>query len=307
MKEIKKLLFPLIIIIAISLVVVCLEGYKKNLLVTVFIFIGGLYVKDNVSKLYYQLRFLLGQHSWKRSQRELEISGKLQDSTLVRISFAYLFRIKVCGKYFLVPNSRTEKYQPVGGAYKFDRNEAIYLSKKFSAENDDFIRVDEVTEMDYRLLIKNEDLKAFVKRFDRTTYRENIDDLSREFKEEIFKAGILKQEDFGTLNYRYCGRHMTDIKQSPVGRFEILLADIVEVDLTDNQEELFKNLMKNASIKYQFATTKDIKSLGMDVGKQKYKDTIANHTSKLLSENSKELYKKIRYRYKYRSSISISL
>lgn len=56
---------------------------------------------------------------WKTSQRKLKRGGFIKDDTLIRISFAYLYRIKVGDKYMLVQNSRnTKKYQPVGGVYK---------------------------------------------------------------------------------------------------------------------------------------------------------------------------------------------
>ena len=57
-----------------------------------------------------------------------------------------------------VPNKRSKKYQPVGGAYKFYKNEADYLSENIPAESDDCIPVDEITKRDYRLIIENKDL-----------------------------------------------------------------------------------------------------------------------------------------------------
>lgn len=307
MKKIKKLFLPLFFIIILLTILLYLDGVEKNIWLSIISFIVLMVFKTQVADFYHKIIALFKTSNWRRSQKELERAGKLHDDTLIRISFAYLFRIKINGKYFLVPNTRTEKYQPVGGAYKFYKNESIYLSDKFSAENDDFIRVDKITEMDYRLLIKNGDLVDFIKRFDKTIDRENIGNLSREFVEEIFTANILEKRGFGSLNYRYCGRHITDIKESAVGRFEVLLADIVEADLTEHQEKLFRDLMKNTSIKYHFATAKEIKSLGMDSSKQEYKDTIANHTFKILSENSNELSKKMKYKFKYKLPITVFL
>ena len=62
--------------------------------------------------------------SWKTSQRKL-LRGKLiNDNTIIRISFAYLYRIKSGNRYLLVKNERgTGKYQPVGGVYQFDEDE----------------------------------------------------------------------------------------------------------------------------------------------------------------------------------------
>ena len=221
----------------------------------------------------------------EKSQKNLEKEGKLQEDTTVRISFAYLFRIKIDGKYFLVQNTRTSKYQPVGGAYKFNKEEAVYLNKYFNVENDDCIPVDRVTKRDYRLLVKNKYLRDFIKRFDTTKNREDVCDLSREFEEELFNTNILEKENFGELSYKYSGRHFTEITETVFKPFEILLADVVEVILTDEQECLFRELMSKKSSLYTFATAENIKRCGINLGTNKLNDNIANHTYKILSEN----------------------
>lgn len=54
--------------------------------------------------------------NWKVSQRKLKRGGYITNSTIVRISFAYLYRIKIGNNYLLVKNERgTGKFQPVGG------------------------------------------------------------------------------------------------------------------------------------------------------------------------------------------------
>ncbi|HHW7199343.1 hypothetical protein [Staphylococcus aureus] len=247
---------------------------------------------------------LADNSNWKTSQRKLERAGVLQDDTLIRISFAYLYRIKVDDRYFLVLNKRSEKYQPVGGAYKFYEEEGEYLSRHIPAENDNRIPVDEVTKKDYRLLVKNKDLRRFVKRFNKTLYRENENNLSREFEEEIFTSGILNKEDFGNLSYRYIGRHMTEVEYGQVfNHFELLLADILEVKLTGKQEELFRKLMPLSSDKYYFASADTIKTHGVKYGTQELKDDIANHTPKILIENTDELT----YRNKKKDIITVRL
>lgn len=239
---------------------------------------------------------LTDNENWKSSQRKLKRAGLLQDDTIIRISFAYLFRIKVDGKYFLVPNKRTKKFQPVGGAYKFTKKEADYLSKNIPVEDDDRIPVDQTTKRDYRLLVKNKDLRKFIKRFDKTEDRENIADLSREFSEEIFSSGIIDKISFGTLKYQYCGRHMTKVEYGRIFyHYELLLADIVEVKLSDEQEQLFRNLMQTKSDKYHFAKASEIETLGANLGTNELADIIANHTPKILSEHGDALTQRKKY------------
>ena len=235
--------------------------------------------------------------SWKNSQRKLKRAGLIHKDTKIRISFAYLFRIKVDGKYFLVQNVRTKKYQPVGGAYKLEPKEAQYLSEKIPVEDDDRIPIDTTTRGDYRLYVKNKDLRKFIKRFDKTPYRENINNLSREFIEELFTTNILDKDTFGDLTYKYCGRHITDVEYGDFFEcYELLLADIIEVRLTNKQEELFRELMKKTDDQYIFATFNEIKTGGVKHGTSDLKDNIANHAPKILSENSDILINKSKYK-----------
>ena len=247
---------------------------------------------------------LTDNESWKSSQRKLMRAGILQKDTFIRVSFAYLFRIKVDGKYFLVQNTRTRKYQPVGGTYKFSEDEADYLKSNFSVESDDRIPVDQITKRDYRLLVKNKELRNFVRRFNKTRYRENISNLSREFSEEIFSTGILDKNEFGELSYKYCGRHMTNVEYSSVFKhYELLLADVIEVKLSETQEQLFKSLIGKDCEKYRFATADEIKSFGVSFGTSDLTDNIANHTPKILNENTDKLI----IRNKQNNTITIRL
>lgn len=266
--------------------------------------LGSLIAGISIPYLIPSIIDLTDNENWKSSQRKLKRAGILQKDTVIRISFAYLFRIKVDGHYFLVQNSRTKKYQPVGGAYKFTQEEAEYLRDNIPVENDDRIPVDRITKLDYRLLVKNEYLRKFVRRFNKTQYRENIPNLSREFDEEIFSTGILDKNVFGALSYKYCGRHMTNIEYGCVfNHYELLLADIIEVKLSDTQEQLFENLMGTNRDKYRFATPDEIKSLGVKFGTNELEDDIANHTSKILSENTNKLIR----RNKHKDTIIVQL
>lgn len=47
--------------------------------------------------------------NWKKSQRKLERGGFIKNDTIVRISFAYVYRIKIGNKYLLVKTSEVLK------------------------------------------------------------------------------------------------------------------------------------------------------------------------------------------------------
>ncbi len=75
---------------------------------------------------------------WKVAQRKLKRGGYIKDNTIIRVSFAYLFRIKVGNRYLLIKNERgTGKYQPVGGVYKFKKAEKRVLKNQFHIMDDD--------------------------------------------------------------------------------------------------------------------------------------------------------------------------
>lgn len=284
-------------LLLISLISIISAGYCEIKQIQVIPMLGSLFAGISIPYLIPSIIDLTDNESWKSSQRNLKRAGILQKNTLIRISFAYLFRIKVDGKYFLVQNNRTKKYQPVGGAYKFFNEEIEYLKDSFSVENDNRIPVDKITKRDYRLLVKNKYLRKFVKRFNKTHYRENISNLSREFIEEVFSTGILDKSEFGMLTYKYCGRHMTNVEYSSIFKnYELLLADIIEVKLSETQEQLFKNLMENDCEKYLFATSDEIKSLGVSFTTNNLSDNIANHTPKILNENTDKLMKRNKYK-----------
>lgn len=299
MKIIKMLLLLLISVVAVITAIVC--EIKS---IPVGPMLGSLITGISIPYLIPSIIDLTDNENWKSSQRKLKRAGILQKDTIIRISFAYLFRIKVDGQYFLVQNSRTKKYQPVGGAYKFKQEEATYLRDNIPVENDDRIPVDRITKLDYRLLVKNEYLRKFVRRFNKTQYRENISNLSREFIEEMFSTGILDKSAFGALSYKYCGRHMTNVEYGSVfNHYELLLADIIEVQLSDTQEQLLRDLMGTDCNKYRFATADDIKSLGVKFRTNDLEDDIANHTPKILSENTDKLIK----RNKHKETITVQL
>lgn len=295
-KKIKTLFLPIALIILSVFFIVKYELNYVLAISSIILIVAYAILEYAIGDIISKTGALFVKNDWKKTQKRLEKEGKLHEDSIIRISFAYLFRIKIDDKYFLVPNTRTGKFQPVGGAYKFNEEEARYLSKNIPVENDDCIPVDEITKRDYRLLVKNKDLRKFIKRFNKTANRENINDLSREFVEEIFGNGILIKEKFGKIMYRYCGRHMTDIEETVFRPFEILLADIVEVLLTGTQEEMFRELIKIDSEKYKFCSAKEIKSLGVKVGTQELGDYIANHTYKILTENTDKLSWKNKYK-----------
>lgn len=231
---------------------------------------------------------------WKLTLKKLK---SVKNEEYIRISFAYLFRIKTDGKYLLVKNGQNiEVFQPVGGAYKCYDDEKKLLTIKYQVLDDDCIPSGESSKNDYRMRVPKCKLKKFVSRFCKyndNDKRENITDLSREFREELVKNNIITDKNFATIKYRFCGRHFSDISFSEHFQcYELLIADIVELIPTESQEMEFRALKSNKQKGYYWATEEEISSRGCKKGTRHLKAFIANHTFKILPKNEKLLNKK---------------
>ena len=253
--------------------------------------LAGAFIAIFIEKAWGSIQDLSDTTDWKTSQRRLKRGGFIKDDDIVRISFAYLYRIKVGNKYLLVQNTRnTGKYQPVGGVYKLQGEEKTVLKIQLHVMDDNKIPIDESSRDDYRLRMENRYLRQFVKRFDsKKAERERIDDISREFKEELIDTGIL---NWDSVSYRFCGRHITELKYGEHFQiYELLLADVVELLPTPNQKRDLANLMSVNTVKYRFATAEQITCLGMDTDAGELYEWIGDHTKKIIEENEGQLVK----------------
>lgn len=250
--------------------------------------IAGIILGFSLPGLVNSIQDLLDTTSWKSSQRKLKRGGFIKDTTIIRISFAYLYRIKIGNKYLLVKNERgTEKYQPVGGVYKLLGNEKLELKNRYQVKDDNKISIDKSSRDDYRLRIENKHLRKFVKRFDHAAVREQIFDLSREFREELVEKGIV---DWNQISYRFCGRHMTELRFGEHFQcYELLLADVVELLPTREQEMDLERLQNQESDLYRFASAEEIISLGINTEKEELEEIIADHSNKIIQENEEQL------------------
>ena len=222
---------------------------------------------------------------WQASLRKQIKAGIIKKTDIIRISFAYLFRIKINGKYLLILNHRKfGKYQPVGGVYKCGEDEKLHLKgKRYLACDDNCIPIDESSKNDYRMRLPAKKLRTFVRRFNKTNKREMISDISREFYEELISPGILDAKAFNKIKYRVCGRHFNPIAYSKHFKcHELIMVDIVEFIPTQNQEKLLIQMLNNPSTDYKWATEEEILSCGVDSSRSEYVETITEHSYKIL-------------------------
>lgn len=247
-------------------------------------------------KCFYDL-FYVG---WRSSLYNRLISKDIRKDDNIRISFSYLFRIKIKGKYFLIKNIRMDHFHAVGGCYKMQKSEFDYLKDKYSVSISQQVPFDEENGVDYRLNVPACNLTRFVRRFNKTKDREQISNLTREFKEELIEPSYIDKSNFNEISYRYCGRHYDGINYSHfLNCYELLIADIVELQLTQSQENELLQLAQNDKDMFILADGKIIMSEGVDPENNKFKRYIANNAYKILDVKEIKLVKKATENHEY--------
>lgn len=176
----------------------------------------------------------------------------------VRLSFSYLFRIPIRGKYLLVKGNRLKKqYQPVGGVYKF-YTEAKPTLEDFQYRPD--IKMGNTDETDdLRIIIKGKHLLKFMDWFQSMQNREY--DPSREFIEELIETNLLPSEVFKKIRYRKVDVHNVGVKYSNYNECdEFVYADIFELVLSEEQTKSIIDAVANYPELLCLATAEELKS-----------------------------------------------
>lgn len=197
----------------------------------------------------------------------------------VRISFSYLFRIKVDDKYLLIKGKRFPQYQPVGGVYKSSPGARDFLDK-VGASPDTLVAADGVSRNDLRLKIDGRHLFEFVRWFESGRARENSP--WREFYEELVEPGILPADIFPYIFHDYLKREIRPIRYSPYAQsLEFLVADIYELLPTAGQREFLEGIVSQNSERVVWVSRDQIERRGAIPGQDQYIH-ISDHSSWVL-------------------------
>lgn len=285
----KKKIGVFVLWAALSLIALAGIIYSEINACSIGAVIGGVFITIFVEKAWDAGEDLFDESNWETTLRRLLRGKVLKKDSLVRISFAYLYRIKIGSEYLLIKNNRgTGKYQPIGGVYKLKGDERIQLNKMFHVVDDNKIPIDSSSRDDYRLQMPCRYLKRFIRRFNSSeASRERIDNISREFKEEL--SDMINWDQ---IKYRYCGRHLTDLLYDKHFQcYELLLADIVELIPTELQKADLEHLKIMGSHIFKLVTADEINGLGVRPGTDMLQEWIADHSIKILQENEQYLSK----------------
>ncbi|MFI1293093.1 hypothetical protein ACH4VM_32405 [Streptomyces sp. NPDC020792] len=197
----------------------------------------------------------------------------------VRISAAYLFRIKLDDKYLLVRGTRFPHYQPAGGVFKFSAQGQSFLVS-IGALDDDLVAIDEKSKSDLRIRLLGRHLAKFYAWFDGRRGRE--DSPWREFYEELVVTSILPSGTFPYILHDYQGRIVDKIRYSPhADSLEVLIADIYELLPNSEQEQALRDTFSSNREDYSWFTRNAIERRGALPGATSA-TPIAEHAQKIL-------------------------
>ena len=157
----------------------------------------------------------------------------------VRLSFSYLFIIKVKGKYLLVKNRNGNYYQLVGGAYKrYVSSERIF--DKYEVKPDrQFQTSHGVAKSDLRFQIPGRYVTNILNWFQSKDDREISQ--WREFCEELLTTNILPKDEFRYIDYKYLNTLYTPLQKARnLDCQEILIYEIYEFIPSQTQEAILE-------------------------------------------------------------------
>lgn len=213
----------------------------------------------------------------------------ITNSKQVRVSFSYIFRIEVGGNYLLVKDEQgRNNYHPVGGVYKYYPDD-IDIGYYFDGEYDGLFNSTQDTEDDLRLKIRKRKLKNFKKWFSTEKSRENSENLSREFKEELIDRNIVDKDVFSEIKYKYVGSYTQKSFNKDLRMRQIRHYDIFNIKLSNSQRTFLKSLMAQNSEFYVFATQENINNGFMQFSGKRY--DIAEYSKLIMNIKSNQLVK----------------
>lgn len=195
----------------------------------------------------------------------------------IRLSIAYLFRIKIDNKYLLVKSRRRNYYQPVGGAFKtLPGSEKVF--EKLKVKPDRLVETEHgIAKNDLRVYINGVNVIEFLEWFNSKEDRE----ISpwREFCEELISTDILPWRPFRYIDYKYRGNVQSPILNLDSGGKGLFLFEIYDLVINDEQRPVLEELLKNGN-KEEYIWIDDylIQRLGHDDRTKEQVFEIAPHT-----------------------------
>lgn len=214
--------------------------------------------------------------NWKRIKLYLQTKVIYRKKS-IRLSIAYLYRIKIDGKYLLVKSNRREYYQPVGGAFKaFQKSKAVF--DKLNIEPDKLIETEKgIAKMDLRIFTNGLNVIKFINWFDSKKDRETSP--WREFCEELLSTKILPWKEFRYIDYEYKATVQTPLITLDSGDKGLFIHEVYDLIPNTEQERILRELLEKGNTeKYIWADKNLINRLGHCESKKAYENEISLHS-----------------------------
>ena len=206
----------------------------------------------------------------------------LHRNSEIRLSIAYLFRIKINDQYLLVKSRTRNYFQPVGGAFKtLPGSEKIF--EKLKVKPDRLIETEKgIAKGDLRVYVKGINVIEFFEWFDSKEDRE----ISpwREFCEELISTKILPAWEFRYIDYKFKGVIQSPILTLDSGDKGMFRFEVYDLIANDEQRPILKKLKQGGNTeKYIWADEYLINRLGHDERQKQYQHEIAPHAKAALN------------------------
>lgn len=200
----------------------------------------------------------------------------------IRLSIAYLFRIKIGDQYLLVKSRTRNYFQPVGGAFKtLPGSEKIF--DRLKVKPDRLIETEKgIAKGDIRVYVKGLNVIEFLEWFESKEDRE----ISpwREFCEELLSTNILPAREFRYIDYKFKGTVQSPILNLDSGDKGMFIFEIYDLVANDEQKAILEKLVQAGNTeKYIWADEYLINRLGHDERQKQYQYDIAPHSKTALN------------------------
>lgn len=174
----------------------------------------------------------------------------------IRLSFAYLIRIKVNNRYLLVKSGhKRDLFGPVGGVYHIEHIDYVYKTLGFARDSTPG------DSQDVRGTILGKNIKKFIEWFNRGENRETSP--LREFCEELLDSELIPKQLFDNPTFSFLGTKYKGISCNDYYHInELLRFDIYELVLNEDQIKYIKdgNINKKS---VRLFSKEEIESLGI--------------------------------------------
>ncbi|MGL5595684.1 MAG: hypothetical protein ACRDDH_17250 [Cetobacterium sp.] len=201
----------------------------------------------------------------------------LHGQKYIRFSIAYLFKIKINGKYLLIKGERINQLQPIGGVYKYYDSFKNFI-REWDIKDDSGFPIDETSKHDLRVRVPISYTLKMLQWFQTKKNREFC--VFRELHEELLSYDFFKDKNLNNLSIEYIKTNIQPIKYSKHFKInEILIADIFEINLTQEQETIFKEFIQS-NPSFQMVTEDEIERGAITLNNKSY--PIGNHSKNLI-------------------------